>query len=442
MSLCAMRAVVAALLCVVAFGVQHTPRPERLLARKRRSSLTRGLTSPLDEVGFQKVIATENSVALKAFILRVLDSSNMTVSDDDMPLMDKFAKQLLRTHQYETLPDLKAALFLKHWVVLKVKSAASSVVNSVEALADKLRKLVKGDSEAVVKLKKAQKVGAHENSKTKHAAKQQAHSAPAHKATTKATPAKATAHTPKKAPVEVVKATPAAKESAKPAPTSPESTAVAKISSAEHHAEKASAAPVSTAHHDAESASPAVVPRAPAPEVAKDTSAAAAHAAAAVTPPAKPVASAEAAAESHTSAPEVKAALKNATTVKSESPAAAVPATAKIVPKVNASANVAEAAKKELPAPKAVHAAVGEHTDVAHKTQPSESKKVAPSASDTQSSNVTKDEKSNHTDAATKVAAGVQESAAEGATSLHSSALGLHLQPLPALLVLALAFKQ
>eukprot|EP00928_Gymnodinium_smaydae_P026787 TRINITY_DN2092_c0_g1_i1.p1 TRINITY_DN2092_c0_g1~~TRINITY_DN2092_c0_g1_i1.p1 ORF type:complete len:548 (-),score=131.58 TRINITY_DN2092_c0_g1_i1:234-1817(-) len=120
--------------------------PETMFAKSRASL---GATVKLNKDGYAQVLASKDEDAMKAFILRVMDESDLTVNQQDMHLLDEFAGFAAQTGQFRTLPQLKRALEMQQWIVQKIKAAAAQVVESMHGAANKLQKMMGRSKEKV-----------------------------------------------------------------------------------------------------------------------------------------------------------------------------------------------------------------------------------------------------------------------------------------------------
>eukprot|EP00928_Gymnodinium_smaydae_P022040 TRINITY_DN1863_c0_g2_i1.p1 TRINITY_DN1863_c0_g2~~TRINITY_DN1863_c0_g2_i1.p1 ORF type:complete len:528 (+),score=164.49 TRINITY_DN1863_c0_g2_i1:74-1585(+) len=139
--------------CVLqnAVAIQLSPLPESMFAlANARSQMSLGAKVRLTNHGYERVLATKDKDAMKAFILRLMDESDMAVKEEDLPKLDEFASHAAESGEYETLPALKKALAMQQWIVSKIKAMASKVVESVHGVADKLHHIMgKSEEEAV-----------------------------------------------------------------------------------------------------------------------------------------------------------------------------------------------------------------------------------------------------------------------------------------------------
>eukprot|EP00928_Gymnodinium_smaydae_P074396 TRINITY_DN57452_c0_g1_i1.p1 TRINITY_DN57452_c0_g1~~TRINITY_DN57452_c0_g1_i1.p1 ORF type:complete len:524 (-),score=88.54 TRINITY_DN57452_c0_g1_i1:58-1557(-) len=145
--------VVLALFCHLVVGIQYAPAPESMFGnvakaksghrgKRSQSKLSLGLTVQLNERGYHRVLKSNSKIAMKAFILRLLDKADMTVNDEDLPLLDTFIERVVRTKRFHSLPQLKDALFLKRWIVSKMKAVSATVVESIHSIAEKMKSMM------------------------------------------------------------------------------------------------------------------------------------------------------------------------------------------------------------------------------------------------------------------------------------------------------------
>merc|ERR1719215_1543212 len=97
----------------------------------KRFRVSLGASAALSTGGYQAVAATKSAIEMKAYILRVLDASDMGVEEENLPLLDNFAQWLASTHELKSFSDLREALFLQQWVVKKLKDVAAKIAQSV-----------------------------------------------------------------------------------------------------------------------------------------------------------------------------------------------------------------------------------------------------------------------------------------------------------------------
>eukprot|EP00928_Gymnodinium_smaydae_P022039 TRINITY_DN1863_c0_g1_i1.p1 TRINITY_DN1863_c0_g1~~TRINITY_DN1863_c0_g1_i1.p1 ORF type:complete len:481 (+),score=133.52 TRINITY_DN1863_c0_g1_i1:40-1482(+) len=172
-----------------AAAFQLAPLPESMFAlANERSQLSLGAKVHLNKHGYERVLATGDKDAMKAFILRLMDESDMAVKEEDLPKLDEFASHAAESGEYKTLPALKKALAMQHWIVSKLKALAAKVVESVHGAADTLQKLMGKNEEKVL---------AHDATAQRSVANATSHKKASvqHSATPKASPhSKAPAH--------------------------------------------------------------------------------------------------------------------------------------------------------------------------------------------------------------------------------------------------------
>eukprot|EP00928_Gymnodinium_smaydae_P026788 TRINITY_DN2092_c0_g1_i2.p1 TRINITY_DN2092_c0_g1~~TRINITY_DN2092_c0_g1_i2.p1 ORF type:complete len:519 (-),score=133.66 TRINITY_DN2092_c0_g1_i2:226-1731(-) len=169
-----------------ALAFQITPETMFAMASlKSKASL--GATVKLNKHGYAQVLASKDEDAMKAFILRVMDDSDLTVNQEDMHLLDEFARFAAQTGQFRTLPQLKRALEMQQWIVQKIKAAAAQVVESVHSAAKKLQRMMgrgeeKADAHHSVAHHSKPSAASHKNhtATPKHAAAKVAPKASAH----------------------------------------------------------------------------------------------------------------------------------------------------------------------------------------------------------------------------------------------------------------------
>eukprot|EP00928_Gymnodinium_smaydae_P082301 TRINITY_DN6566_c0_g3_i1.p1 TRINITY_DN6566_c0_g3~~TRINITY_DN6566_c0_g3_i1.p1 ORF type:complete len:471 (-),score=167.38 TRINITY_DN6566_c0_g3_i1:41-1393(-) len=205
-----------------AVGVQISHIPENMLAFAGESSQSSfGATAPLNRHGYKKVLAAKDETAMKAFVLRVMDEEGMTLKEEDIHSLDSFVNYVVTSGQFKTLPDLKKALALQQWVVLKIKEMAASVVHTVQNAAHKLNKML-GHAEEEEQADKHVATAKAHGAKPSHSPPAAAHSRPAAKGTAAKAPvkeaaAKAPAKPAAKVASEAAKAPEAPKQRAKDA---------------------------------------------------------------------------------------------------------------------------------------------------------------------------------------------------------------------------------
>eukprot|EP00928_Gymnodinium_smaydae_P053351 TRINITY_DN37361_c0_g1_i1.p1 TRINITY_DN37361_c0_g1~~TRINITY_DN37361_c0_g1_i1.p1 ORF type:complete len:451 (+),score=98.79 TRINITY_DN37361_c0_g1_i1:175-1527(+) len=130
---------------------QIGPLPETMFEMANtRSKASIGAKVRLNEHGYQKVLASKDDDAMKAFILRLLDDMDLAVQEGDLQKLDDFASFAASSGRFKSLPDLKSALALQTWIVQKIKEMAAKVVESVHGVADKFQKIMGKNEEKVV----------------------------------------------------------------------------------------------------------------------------------------------------------------------------------------------------------------------------------------------------------------------------------------------------
>lgn len=134
--------------CFRAAGFQHMPVDDELLIHQEDSALMLiGMDQPLNELGFQKVKATKDSIAMAAFILRLLDASGKTVAVENLHELDSFSQHIVRSDDVKNLLELKDVLRLSNWVTQKIKTLGARLVESVHTMQEKLYHLMRWHSE-------------------------------------------------------------------------------------------------------------------------------------------------------------------------------------------------------------------------------------------------------------------------------------------------------